>query len=47
MSKAKPDGVMQTAAETVVDKCDIYGEKAWKVNVEGTRNLAKACPVRI
>jgi len=39
----KPDIVVHTAAETNVDKCETQREHAWKINVEGTRNLAIAC----
>lgn len=36
----KPDIVIHTASETNVDKCETRKEHAWKVNVEGTRNIA-------
>jgi dTDP-4-dehydrorhamnose reductase len=39
----KPDIVVHTAAETNVDKCETQREHAWKINAEGTRNLALAC----
>jgi dTDP-4-dehydrorhamnose reductase len=41
--KARPDTVIHAAAETNVDKCETQREHAWKVNVEGTRNIAEAC----
>ena len=41
--KYKPGVVIHTASETNVDKCEIERDHAWKVNVEGTRNLATAC----
>ena len=43
LGKLKPDVVIHTASETNVDKCVIEKEQAWKINVEGTRNLAEAC----
>ncbi len=43
LSNHRPDVVIHTASETNVDKCEIEKEHAWKVNVEGTRNLAIAC----
>ena len=39
----KPDIVIHTASETNVDKCEIEKEHAWKVNVEGTQNIAEEC----
>jgi len=39
----KPEIVVHTAAFTDVDKCELEKERAWKVNVEGTRNLAELC----
>lgn len=42
-NKFKPDIVVHTAAETNVDRCEVNKEHAWKVNVEGTRNIAMAC----
>src|SRR4030065_1518050 len=39
----KPDIVIHTASETDVDKCEIEKEHAWRVNVNGTRNMAEAC----
>jgi dTDP-4-dehydrorhamnose reductase len=39
----KPEIVIHTASETDVDKCEIEKENAWKVNVEGTQNVAEAC----
>jgi dTDP-4-dehydrorhamnose reductase len=43
LSEIKPDVVIHTASETNVDKCEIEKEQAWKINVEGTRNIAEAC----
>jgi len=41
--KLKPHLVIHTASETNVDKCETEKEKAWRTNVEGTRNIAVAC----
>jgi dTDP-4-dehydrorhamnose reductase len=38
----KPDVVIHTASETNVDRCETERERAWKINVEGTRNIADA-----
>jgi dTDP-4-dehydrorhamnose reductase len=42
-NKLKPTVVIHAASETNVDKCETEKERAWKTNVEGTRNLAEAC----
>jgi dTDP-4-dehydrorhamnose reductase len=42
-NKVKPDLVIHTASETNVDRCETEKERAWKINVEGTRNIAEAC----
>ncbi len=39
----KPDVVIHTASETNVDRCETERERAWKINVEGTRNIAEGC----
>jgi dTDP-4-dehydrorhamnose reductase len=41
--KVKPKVVVHSAALTDVDKCESERELAWKVNVEGTRNIAESC----
>jgi len=41
--KTKPNVTIHTAAETNVDKCETQKHLAWKINVEGTRNVAFAC----
>ena len=41
--KLKPTAVVHTASETNVDRCETEREHAWKVNVEGTYNIALAC----
>lgn len=38
----KPDTVIHAAALTNVDKCETNKELAWKINYEGTLNIAKA-----
>jgi dTDP-4-dehydrorhamnose reductase len=38
----KPDIVIHAAAYTAVDQAESEPDKAWLVNVEGTRNVAKA-----
>ena len=42
-NELKPKIVIHTASETNVDKCETEKEHAWKINVEGTRNIALAC----
>jgi dTDP-4-dehydrorhamnose reductase len=39
----KPDIVIHAAAWTDVDACELDGAKAYKVNTEGTKNVARAC----
>jgi len=41
--KVKSDVVIHTAAFTDVDMCEDQKEKAWKVNVDGTKNITDAC----
>jgi dTDP-4-dehydrorhamnose reductase len=41
-----PSVVVHTAAQTNVDKCEASKELAWRINAEGTRNVAQGC-VRI
>lgn len=41
--KVKPELVVDTAALHNVDYCETHKDEAWKINVEGTRNIAKEC----
>lgn len=43
----KPDVVIHTAAVTNVDYCEDHREEAWRVNVEGTRNLVELSRVMV
>ncbi|MEW5760012.1 MAG: dTDP-4-dehydrorhamnose reductase [Candidatus Thermoplasmatota archaeon] len=43
IEKIKPELVIHTAAFTDVDGCEVEREKAWKINVDGTKNIGKAC----
>jgi len=43
VKKIKPDVVIDTAALHNVDYCETHPDEAWRVNVEGTRNVADAC----
>lgn len=43
VERSCPDVVIHAAAFTDVDGCEREKEKAWDVNVEGTRNVALAC----
>lgn len=43
MGEFKPNVVIHTAAETDVDGCEVNKDRAWEVNVEGTKNIAEAC----
>lgn len=42
-SRVKPRIVIHAAAWTDVDGCELNAEKAYKVNYEGTKNIAAAC----
>lgn len=42
IAKVKPDIVIHAAAYTAVDRAEAEPDVAWLVNVEGTRNVAKA-----
>ncbi len=43
MKLNKPDVVIHCAAYTAVDRAESDRENAWRVNVEGTKNIALAC----
>lgn len=43
LRKIRPEVVVHAAALTDVDKCEMEKELAWKINVEGTANIAKIC----
>ena len=40
--RVTPDVVVHAATLTDVDKCEVNKELAWKINVEGTKNIAEA-----
>lgn len=42
-AELKPEIVIHTASETNVDRCETQKEHVWKINVEGTNNIVKAC----
>jgi dTDP-4-dehydrorhamnose reductase len=41
--RIRPDLVVHAASQTNVDKCETDRKEAWKINVEGTHNIAVAC----
>ena len=43
IKKASPDIIIHTAGMTDVDGCELDPEKAYKVNSDGTKNVALAC----
>jgi dTDP-4-dehydrorhamnose reductase len=46
LKKVNPDVVVHAAALTDVDKCEMNRELAWKVNVEGTKNIVEQIKMR-
>lgn len=42
-SKVRPEVVVDTAALTNVDYCENHQDEAWRVNVEGSENIAHLC----
>lgn len=42
IAATKPDVVIHTAAQTMVDQCELDKEDCWKTNVGGTENMVKA-----
>ncbi len=43
MERIRPEAVIHTAAITAVDACETQRELSWRVNVDGTSNVATAC----
>lgn len=43
ISSARPDVVVHSAAAADVDYCELHPEEAWRINVDGTRNIRDAC----
>ena len=43
LQRVKPDVVIHCAAMTAVDKCESQIDLAYKLNAEGTANVARAC----
>lgn len=43
ISALNPDLVVHSAAMTNVDYCEDHPDEAWKLNVTGTENIARAC----
>jgi len=41
--RVNPDCIIHTASMTNVDKCETEQERAWRINVNGTENVAGAC----
>lgn len=41
--RTQPEAIVHTAAFTAVDACESQKELSWRVNVDGTANVARAC----
>ena len=41
----KPDIVIDTHALSNVDYCELHPDDAWRINVEGTKNVAESCKI--
>ena len=46
LERIRPDWVIHTAALTDVDGCELKRDLAWRTNVVGTENIARACESR-
>jgi len=42
-NRIRPDFVVHAAAMTNVDRCETDKKNAWKINVQGTENVARMC----
>ncbi|MGC8730594.1 MAG: dTDP-4-dehydrorhamnose reductase [Candidatus Micrarchaeia archaeon] len=43
--EVKPDFVIDTHAISNVDYCELHQDEAWRINVDGTKNVAEACKI--
>lgn len=43
IKKAQPQIIVHTAAHTDVDGCELDPDRAYKINTDGTKNIAEAC----